>query len=785
MDAGERWAERDVRVLTLAFTAGVLLVHALPEVPPFWLLLVVVAAALLPWRGRTVVLAGVAGVLLISWHAQHQLDRQWPDARHNEELSLSGTIVSLPERGEVHGDDAAVWRFSFAPDSNEVPERLRVAWYRADSTPRAGECWRFRLRLRSPHGSLNPGGFDYEAWLFRQHLGATASVREAQRCSDGHWHPLLRLRQAWVDRVDALLGARLGGAMLKALTVGATSGLRDADWETLRRTGTTHLIAISGFNLALAAGFAFFMLRWTWSCWPRGCLWCPAQRVGAFGAAACAGVYALLAGFEPPVARALFMLLVLLLVSLADRPATPSRALAVTWWTILALDPCAVLTAGLWLSFGAVAAIFYLAVARWRPEPRWRAAIRVQLLLSLVLAPLTVFYFHGLSWVAPLINLLAVPLFALLTPMILLVTLVSAISLAAAAALLAPLATVLEYVFLGLRVAGEYWPGSWWPTTAPLAALLLVMLGSLLLFAPAGLPLRCSGLLCFAPLLWLPQSPPAGGLEVTALDVGQGLAVLVRTAHHRLLFDAGPAYEEGFDAGASVVVPYVLRQGRRDIDLLLLSHPDNDHAGGVPAVRSALQLRQEMGTGPAVACRDGMRWEWDGVQFAVLHPAAAGGADNDSSCVLRIDGPFSVLLPGDIEKRSEARLLRAHADALKADVLIAPHHGSSSSSTAAFVAAVAPQWVVFASGWRNRFRHPRAEVVRRYLDCGARLAMTGGEGAVTITLRDGRLQTESWRARAARFWNRAVEMQPYWRRQAQAVPASPCSQSLVGFGTSP
>jgi competence protein ComEC len=429
MDAGQRAPGPDLRLVALAFTAGVLLVHALPQLLPWPWLFACAAPLFWPWRGRTLLLAFALGLLLTNWHAQRQRDAQWPEAQYNDERWVQGVVASLPERTvEPAGDGntAITWRFAFAPDDDALPSRLRVSWYRADQPLGGGECWRLKLRLRAPHGSLNPGGFDYEGWLFRQHIGATATVREATPCAaTGGW-PVLKLRQAWIDRVDAALGQRPGGALLKALTVGATSDLRGADWDVFRLTGTTHLVAISGFNLALVAGMAFFLLRWLWSCVPRLCLWMPAQRVALYGSALVASAYALLAGFEAPVARALFMLLVLLLAAALYRHAQPSRALALAWLLIVMADPCAVLTPGLWLSFGAVAAIFYLTAARWRAEPKWRAAIRVQIFLSIVLAPLTLYYFHGLAWVAPFVNLLAVPLFALLTPILLLAMLIAA-----------------------------------------------------------------------------------------------------------------------------------------------------------------------------------------------------------------------------------------------------------------------------------------------------------------------------------------------------------------------
>lgn len=780
MDARSRAPGPDLRPLALAFTAGVLLVHALPALPSLFSLCALAAAALWPWRGRLLLLAGVLGLALTTWQAQRQRAEQWPASRDLEERWVQGTIASLPERSLDLRDEGEApeltWRFSFAPRPHEagVPSLVRVSWYRADAELAGGQCWRFRLRLRSPHGSLNPGGFDYEAWLFRQRLGATATVREAEPCGVAPGYRVLKLRQALAARVDAVLGERPGGALLKALTLGATAGLHDADWDVLRLTGTTHLIAISGFNLALVAGFAFFVLRWTWSAIPRACLWLPAQRFALLGSVALAAAYALVAGFEAPVARALFMLLAVLLATLLHRPAEPGRALAFAWLAILIADPFAVMAPGLWLSFGAVAAIFYVAGGRWRREPAWRAAVRVQLFLSLVLAPLSLHYFHGLAWAAPFVNLVAVPLFALLTPLCLLLLLASLVSAAAAATLLPPAAWMLETLMSALGWLAAHWPGAWLPAAPPAAALALAVLGCLLLFAPAGLPLRAAGMLCVLPLLWPPQPPPRGGLELTVLDVGQGLAVVVRTAKHSLLYDAGPAYEDGFDSGASIVAPFLLRQGLRDLDLLLLSHGDNDHSGGLPAVRRLLAVRREIGTSAGEPCRDGAGWEWDGVRFTLLQAEDLGLSDNNSSCALKIDGPFSVLLPGDIERQAEARLLDRHAALLPADLLLAPHHGSKTSSTPAFVAAVRPRLVIFSSGWHNRYGHPRPEVVRRYLDCGARLAMSGEAGALTVFRDDESLRLERWRERAGRFWNAGIAASPYWRRDAEAMPRAGC-----------
>ncbi|SFF39881.1 competence protein ComEC [Fontimonas thermophila] len=744
----------DVRLLVLALSAGVLAVLMLPRLPPAAVLAALALPALWPWRGRSLWGAFALGVLVCSWQGQRYLDARWPADRHGEILWVDGTIASLPERRPTAESGRSDWRFVFAPHSSALPRRLRVSWYQSDEIVMAGECWRLQLKLRAVHGSLNPGGFDYEGWLLRDGIGALATVREAHRCEDGdrgHW--ILRLRQRIVDRLRAELGDTRAAALAAALTVGDTSGLRDADWRTFRVTGTTHLIAISGFNLAIVAGFAFFLLRWGWSLWPRLCLALPAQRFALAGSGVVAVGYALLAGFEAPVTRALIMLLVLIASAAVHRLHEPTRALAYAWGLILLFDPFAALSPGLWLSFAAVTAIFYVSLGRLRAERPWLLALRVQLFLALALIPLGLYFFHGLTWLAPFVNLIAVPLVSVLTPLLLIAQLGFAVHEAAAPVLHA-VGWVLEQGYQMLAWCVAHAPAAWIPASPPLPALLLGLFGAVLVFLPRGVPLRALAVPCLAALALPRNVPVPGGLELTALDVGQGSAIVVRTRSHTLLFDAGPAYEEGFDAGRSVVAPYLLKQGIRRLDLLIVSHGDNDHAGGVSAVRELLDVRAEIGSETGKPCMDGQSWDWDGVHLQLLHPDGRPWSDNDRSCVLRIDGPFSILLPGDIERRAERRLLDMHRPRLRADVLLSPHHGSRSSSGADFVSAVQPQIVVHTAGWRNRFGHPRAEVVARYAAIGAAQYITGVEGAVHIG-RDasGRLRVVTWRQRAARWWN--------------------------------
>jgi competence protein ComEC len=691
--------------------------------------------------------------------AHLRLDDRWPAARHGEDIEATGTVASLVERVDG-GAGRATLRFEFSPEDDRLPARVRASWYRTEAAVRGGTCWRLRLKMRVPRGTFDPGAFDYEAWLYRRDVGAIATVRDGAPCGldGGAW--ILRARQVLVDRLDAWIGASPGLAMSRALTVGDTSGFSDADWNVFRRTGTTHLVAISGFNIAIAAGAAFFLLRWGWAAVPALVRRWPAPKAGRLAAGIVALLYGLLAGWESPAQRAALMVVLVLLATIADRRADPWRFLALVWMALLIADPSQVTSPGLWLSFGAVAAIYAATLARRAPASTVRLAIGLQLMLSVVLAPLSLAFFGGTAWPGLFVNLAAVPAMALLTPLLLGAIVVAFVAPWAGIPAVKLVAAALARIEEGLGWAAQL-PDAWIPAAAPAAALALALFGAVLMFAPRGVPLRALGLACCVPLFVVRGAGVRAPFELTVLDVGQGLSAIVETRAHVLVFDAGPAFEEGFDAGAAVVVPALLARGHRQVDRLLLSHADLDHAGGVAGVRRLLIVRDEIGTPSHSPCVDGDRWTWDGVHFEILHPPPddAGASENDRSCVLRVSAPgFTVLLPADIEVAAEARLLRDHPDRLRADVLVAPHHGSRSSSSDAFVAAVNPSIVVFSAGWRSRFGHPRPEVVARYRAAGAQPRTTGVEGALRVHRgEDGSLHTEAWRREHPGFWTAPPE----------------------------
>jgi competence protein ComEC len=759
MPAPGRTPTTDLRYLALGFLLGILGVYALPRLLPWTVFLLPLSCLLVRWRGRACLASVLAGALLATAQAQQRLDARLPYSEQPQDFWLSGQIAGLPEQ-QAEGTTSD-WRFLFAPVESELG-LVRVMWYRSTVEPSAGQCWRFRLRLKSPHGLMNPGGFDYEGWLYREGIGATGYVREAEPCLVGTASALgraelalLQFRQHLVAWATSHLQAHAMRGFVLGLTVGDASDIDDGQWQVLRRTGTTHLISISGLHITLAASFVFFLVRWLWACWPGLLLRLPAQRAAAALAMLSAIAYALLAGFSVPTQRALVMLLVVMGALLASRQVAPSHLLSLALLAVLLLDPSAVLSPGFWLSFGAVAWMLYVMAARVGPVSRWRSWLVPQGVLSVALVAPCLFWFGESSLVSPLANLVLIPLFGLLIPWLLLAFVLMKTSVGAWMVVAG--ADCLALIWQGLQWLASV-TGAYWTTAVPsLPVLLLAMLGLLLVFAPHGMPARSLGALFCLPLLLPPVvAPPQGHFDLALLDVGQGLSAVVRTQHHSLLFDAGPAFKGGLDSGESVVLPYLRQQGIRKLDRVVLSHGDMDHRGGLAAVRAGIGIGDELGTAAGSACRVGQRWHWDGVEFEILHPHPGDHwSDNDGSCVLQIRaGRYRVLLTGDIQSAAERNLMVKYGERLASDVLVVPHHGSRSSSTEEFVTTVAPHWALVPAGWANRWGFPKPDVVMRYESIQARVESTGTHGALQLRMspEHGVEQFTRWREQSRRLW---------------------------------
>jgi competence protein ComEC len=759
---------------TCTFLAGVLALQCLPELPPWYCYIGVFAAPLVVrWRLARLPAIFLVGFFWAAYQAQSTLDAVLDRRLEGRTVLVQGTVADIPARRP----NQAI-RFLFHSERldagdglRDFSRRLRLSWYRTRQVPAVAERWQLALRLKRPHGSANPGGFDYERWLFQRRIAATGYVRSDPRNRRlGHHVALFttRMRQFIAGYFDAMKKAPPGLALIRALTIGDRSAIAPDQWEVLRSTGTSHLMAISGLHISLVAGLVFWFTKRIWSRLGGITEAVPAARAAAVLSLLAATCYGVLAGFGIPTRRALVMLAVAMTAVLTGRRFRASQVLCVAVLATLTVDPLAVLSAGWWLSFWAVTMIIYTS-GRHGVERPWQRWTGVHIILAIGMLPMLLVFFQQASLVAPLANIIAVPWVSLLVvPTALVGTLLLFVSTMAGGLLLDSAAWLMDTLWPCLAWLGNlpfallrwHQPLQW--TWLPAAA------GTFLLFAPRGFPGKWLGLVMMLPLLAaMPAAPGFGEAWVTLLDVGQGLSTVVRTRNHTLVYDAGPAFTGGFDAGRSIVIPYLRSQGIVKIDRLVVSHGDNDHSGGVASIVEEFPvddleagIPERLTVRKGSQCHRGERWRWDGVGFSILHPDIRSyHKGNDASCVLRLatEAGRRVLLTGDIEAESERVLLKEMRDRLTADVLVVPHHGSATSSSPAFVAAVRPAYALFPTGYRNRYGFPRRPVLERYRAAGAAMFDTARHGAITVKLPSGDRPPEaaSFRCTHPRYWRPA------------------------------
>ncbi len=734
------------------------------------------------------VAALATGVGASGWRATVRLADVLPAAIEGQDVQLVGVVANLPQRS------AAGLRFRFDVESATqqglavpVPSSVSLGWYvgwhedgglsEPQLSLRAGQRWRFTVRLRQPHGNINPHGFDYELYLFEQGIRATGYVRANDRtapvmldASAGRW--VDRLRQRVRDGIDATVKDPRAAGVLAALAVGDQSAIEREDWQLFRNTGVAHLMSISGLHVTMFAWLAGLLVAAAWRRSARAVHWWPAPWAGRVGGLLAATAYAVFAGWGVPAQRTVWMLATVTLLQLSGRRWPWAMVLLVAAVVVSALDPWALLQPGFWLSFVAVGLLMASepvqgAIDRGPARQWWqhvlaavRGGLRTQVVATLGLTPLSLVFFQQVSLVGLLANLVAIPLVTLVvTPLALL------------GVMLAPLwklgALVQEALSQGLAWLGAM-PGAVWQVpAAPLWAQAAGLAGAALIVLPVPWRMRLFAVPLVMPLLLpVPERPAAGRYDVLAVDVGQGTAVLVRTQNHLLVYDTGPQYSRESDAGQRVLLPLLQARGEAQVDRMVLSHRDLDHVGGAKALLQNLRVNELLSSledghpvramsTHAVRCAAGQRWAWDGVQFEVLHPRADDYArslkSNAMSCVIKVSGPQgSLLLTGDIERQQEAELLATSADALRGDVLLVPHHGSRTSSTAAFLDAVAPRVALVQAGYRNRFGHPVPEVVERLQARGALIETSPACGAWRWD--GGALAGRCERMLARRYW---------------------------------
>jgi competence protein ComEC len=763
---------------SLAFLIGDLWLQWQPELTARYLVSPLCVAALLwltPWgRRRTTTILIVAWLLGFSWAAlqgQAQLRQELPATLEGQDLLVSGYVAEIPQQ-ESYGR-----RFVLVVEHSKVavPPRIELTWYSPAPIIRAAERWHLQVRLKRRHGFANPGGYDYESQLFRQGIGATGYVRNSelnQRLGLVTELRVLRARAWLTEAIAAAIPQASMQGVVRGLAVGDQQAVSSDAWQVFARTGTSHLMAISGFHIGMVAVVCAWLGSWL--------VYLPvAQRYritkpdlqAVFGMSAALG-YSLLAGMSVPTQRTMIMLAVYFGARLLRREVHVWHSFGLALLLVLILDPFAPLAVGAWLSFGAVAVILLNQQGRVGRPSWWRGFVSIQGVVSIGLVPLLLSSFGNLSLLSPLINLLAIPIFTgLLVPTVLIACALLVIDAQLGAQCLQWLAQLLEWVYLALQWAAQLSWATWYAPSPPGWAIALLLLGTVMMVLPWLWPWRMTGALaCVPALAWQMPTPSFGDFELTALDVGQGLAVVVRTQQHVLVYDTGPSFQSGRDTGELVVLPYLRAHGVRKLDMLMLSHGDADHVGGMQSVLAGLPVAMIV-AGPSVKfnaqaqatmrlCQRGQQWVWDGVQFEVLHPQAhtSETSDNNLSCVLRVStAAGSALLLGDIEKSVERELVAAGL-IQPAAIVLAAHHGSRSSSTAELVAATQHhqqrQWVIFSVGYRNRWGFPRDEVVARWQDAGAAPLSTSNTGAVTVRISQasGAASPNAWRYQYQRYW---------------------------------
>lgn len=750
--------------------------------------------AALAWRQRLAwLLAGAALAFGVTGLRAAALAEQGlAPALEGRDIAVVGRVASLPVMG-LQGErfEFVVERASLDGQAVHLPPRLLLGWYGgpqrdgdrpggwavAHRSPGlvAGERWAFEVRLKRAHGSLNPHGFDRERWLWERGVLATGYVRAGprdpapERLEQSGRHPVDLARQRVAGAMVERLGDSRAAGVLAALAVGEQSAIEREDWALFRDTGVAHLMAISGLHVTLFAWLATALIAWAWRHatprWPALALRWPRPVVAGWGGVACAAVYAVFSGWGVPSQRTVLMLAVVVGLRLSVRRWPWPAVWLLVMAAVLVLDPWALLSAGFWLSFVAVGILFAAEPARAESSGGFAARgaqafgrlLREQALMTVALAPLTLLLFGQVSVVALVANLVAIPWVTLLvTPLALLGVLVPPLWHLGAWAVDA-LVPVLQWL--------AAWPGAvLLRPVAPLPLSLVAVAGGVLVSLRLPAVARAAGALLVLPaLLWAPPRPPEGEFELTALDVGQGGAVLVRTAHHALLYDTGPRWNPEADAGERIVLPLLRALGERP-DTVVVSHRDSDHSGGAEAVRAAFPGARWLSSyegDAARRCQAGQRWTWDGVAFEVLHPgpedwADAGLSTNAMSCVLRVVGRqgASAWLSGDIPAAQEVRLALARPRE-RATLLLAPHHGSASSSSPVLLNTLQPRWVVVQSGYRNRFGHPAPAVTARYDERGIAWVDSPRCGAATWRS-DQPIELRCERERRRRYWHHKI-----------------------------
>ena len=744
-----------MNVAICLFVLAILLVTRLPELPPVAPLFMGLPLALfgLSWKRTLPFSAFFLGLLFVLHKASSGLKAALPEQLQGKDLQVIGRVSNLP------GQNDGIVRFRFRIEAIAGCESCwtglaSISWYNAPVRVRPGDRFQLNVRLSKPGASLNPGLFDYEGWLFAEGIAATGYVKTSRGFklleSDDLAVPHHAMRYRIRDAMQGYLKDSPVKGLLIALSIGETRQISRTAWNALTRTGTNHLLIISGLHVGLVAGMIFRLLGFT-SLSVRWVGWIT-MLLTAF--------YAGLAGFGLPVQRALIMTSVVLFAVCIKRKISTLDMFTLSLLGVVLLQPFAVMSIGFWLSFGAVFALLYAFTGRLRDDQRSPALgvlfamIRTQWIVTIAMFPLLLHLLFQVSLVSFLVNLVAIPWISFLViPWLLLFVAAMPLSTVISATSLSVAEFFLSILWQGIEwMADKDWM---FHASHGLLPFLIAMLGILVIFSPRGLVPRWLGWMCFLPLFSLTAALEKGEMRLTFIDVGQGLSVLLQTRYSALLYDAGPKFGDRFDSGEQIITPLLRKFGVDRLHTLVISHGDNDHAGGMQSILRNLSVARVVSSisGSQQDCESDIRWSMDGIRFEIF--ALQGGSGNNSSCLLlAYTSGYGVLITGDIEKIAEDRLRERELPEIH--VITVPHHGSRTSSSPGFINHLLPQLAIVSAGFRNRFHHPNAAVLRRYQKRHVKVLNTAEEGAITVWLgENGIVRIERSRSVARRFWHRS------------------------------
>ncbi|HSX20663.1 MAG TPA: DNA internalization-related competence protein ComEC/Rec2 [Gammaproteobacteria bacterium] len=768
----------------------------IPQLPPQSVVYACVIGALVILSLRTkhalhLLAVAILGFSYITWHANQHIQHALPRQLETQKITVIGTISSVDQENKK---PKIKFRLNVSKVYNnysgwQLPATIQLSWNGAKQVA-PGDVWKLQVKLKRPRNYANPGSFDTEKYFFQQRVAAlgyvVASPMNHLLQQNPGTYPINTLRQWLHGFVQQSIGERTFAPVITALALGSKADLSEEQTAVLQNTGTAHLLAISGLHIGMIASMVFAVLRLSWRFVPAAFLRIPAPWFAACGALVLSIVYALLAGFSIATQRSIIMLSVLLFGILLKRKVSTVHSFCLALFLVLVWDPFAILSIGFWFSFLAVGFLMYALRGRFVSNhhssesschPGKSAAftrdllhkavrfLKPQIVITVGLLPITLLFFAKNSLIGPVANILAIPWvsFAVLPCTLIAMLLipiqpaVSSMLFKAAEHNFALLWTILEKL-AHIRVYTWHVPDNYLSLI-----IIAALLGTIWLFVPRGLPGRWWGVFGFLPLFFVQSAAiPYGQADFTLLDVGQGLATVVRTQNHVLVYDTGAKLQDNFDLGTRVVVPYLHNVGIKKIDALMISHGDNDHVGGAPGLLRSInanvvitsddQTLSEFNPGLCIA---GQQWEWDGVQFTVLHPDAEEvyKKRNDRSCVLMVQaGDHKALLTGDIEKRSEKQLVARYGNELQADLMLVPHHGSKTSSSAEFLQTVNPKYALIPVGYKNQYGHPKEPVLQRYRDMNIAVLRTEYDGAINFRL-GAELLPECYRRAQKGFWH--------------------------------